>query len=329
MKYKIFITRMIPDEGIKLLRKDKRINLEIYEKDKKIPRKELLKRIKGKDIVLTILTEKVDKKFFEAAGDQLKMVANYAVGFDNIDIEEAKKRGVTITNTPCEEVCEAVAEHAISLIFALMHRIVEADEFTRSGKYSNWSPTFMLGSDLKGKTVGILGSGRIGSAVVKRLHDGFRVNIVYNDVKRNPELEKITGAKYLSKMQLLKKSDVVSIHVPLLPSTRHLISTTELKAMKKNAILINTARGPVVDEKALSKALVSGQIGGAGLDVYECEPLIDCDPTDNLELRKMPNVVLTPHTASATIEARQAMSRVAAQNILAFIRDKKPPNAVN
>ncbi len=311
-----------------MLKKNKRIHLEVYEKDQKIPRRELLRRVKGKDIILSILTEKIDKEVFDAAGDRLKMVANYAVGFDNINLKEAEKRGIIVTNAPSPEVVESVAEHTVALMFALTHRICEGDRFTRAGKYKSWGPKLLLGTDLIGKKVGIIGTGAIGSGVVRRLHDGFGVHILYNDIQRKPKLEKETGAQYRSKMQLLKQADIVSLHVPLLPSTKHLISTKELKAMKKTAYLINTSRGPVVHEKALLKALARGEIAGAGLDVYECEPLIDCDPNDNLELRKMENVVLTPHTASATIETRQAMSRTAAENILAFIKGKTPPNIV-
>ncbi len=326
MKYKVFVTRDIPSDGIEMLKKNKNIDLEIYEKDKKIPRRELLKRAKGKDIILSILTEKIDKKFFDKAGSQLKMVANYAVGFDNIDIKEAKKRKIVITNTPHENVSESVAEHTIVLMFALAHRIVETDKFTRAGKYHSWGPKLLLGTDLFGKTVGIIGTGRIGSGVVKRLHNGFDMKVLYNDINKNKQLEKETGAKFRKLDDLLKQSDFVSIHVPLLKSTRHLISTKQLKLMKETAFIINTARGPIVDETALLHALKNKQIAGAGLDVYECEPLIDCNRRDNLELKKMSNVVLTPHTASATESARQAMSRVAAENIIAFVKGKVPPN---
>ncbi len=328
MTYKVFVTRDIPDEGIKMLKKDKRVKLDVYEHDKKIPRSVLKRRVKGMDIILSILTEKMDAEIMDAAGPGLKMIANYAVGFNNVDLEAAKKRGIVVSNTPGEEISEAVAEHTIALMFALSKRLVEVDEFTRAGKYHGWGPKMFLGTDLWGKTVGIIGSGRIGSGVVHRLHDGFNMNVLYNDLRRNPKLEKETGARYRSLAQLLKQSDFVSLHVPLLPSTRHLISTKELKLMKKTAFLINTARGPVIDEKALVKALLKGEIAGAGLDVFECEPLIDCDPNDNLELRKLKNVVLTPHTASATLGARQAMSRTAAENILAFIKGKTPPNMV-
>ncbi len=326
---KIFVTRDIPDEGLKMLRKHKDIRLSIYKKDRKIPRAELLRRVKGADIILSLLTERMDKQVFEAAGPQLKMVANYAVGFNNVDVDEAKKRNIVVTNTPSLEVAETVAEHAVALIFALAHRLIEVDKFTRAGKYHGWGPKMFLGQDVAGKTLGVIGGGLIGTNLIHRLHDGFRLKILYNDIKRNPKLEKKYKAKYRSKMQLLKESDFVSLHVPLLPATRHLISTKELKAMKKTAFLINTARGPVVDELALTKALEKGQIAGAGLDVYECEPAIDCDLSDTHELRKLDNVILTPHTASATIEARQAMSRVAAKNIITFLNNKKIPNKVN
>ena len=326
MPYHVFVTRQLPDAGLKLLRAQKNIRLNIYEKDKPIPRRELLKRVKGQDIILSILTEKMDEEVFAAAGLQLKMIANYAVGFDNIDLKAAAARSIVVTNTPHPNVSESVAEHAIALIFALAHRLVESDRFTRAGKYHAWGPELLLGTDVIGKTVGIIGTGAIGQAVVRRLYDGFGVKILYHDLARNRELEKRTRARFVSLPTLLKNSDFISLHVPLLPSTRHLISTKELKLMKRTAFLINTARGPVVDELALTKALVRGQIAGAALDVYECEPFIDCNPRDHYTLKDLPNVVLTPHTASATLETRQAMGLVAAKNILAFIAGKQPPN---
>ncbi len=329
MTYSVFVTRDIPDQGLKMLAANKKIKLEVYEKNEQIPRRELLKRVKGKDIILSILTERMDKQVFDAAGPQLKMIANYAVGFDNVDLAEAQRRSIVVTNTPGDLISESVAEHTIALMFALAHRICEGDRYTRAGKYKAWGPKLLLGTDFYGKTVGIVGSGRIGTGVVRRLHDGFNMNILYADLKRNKELETSTSAKYRSFEQLLKESDFVSLHVPLLPSTKHLISTKQLKLMKKTAFLINTSRGPIIDECALLRALAKKEIAGAGLDVYECEPLIACDPTNNLELRKMDNVVLTPHTASATEETRQQMSVIAAKNILAFIQNKKPPNAVS
>lgn len=325
----VFVTRAIPDEGIKMLRANKKIRLQMYEKDVPITRKELLKRVKGKDIILSILTELIDKEVMDAAGAQLKMIANYAVGFDNVDLAEAKKRAIVVTNAVHKLVSESVAEHTIALMFALAHRICEGDRYARAGKYKAWGPQLLLGTDFYGKTVGIIGTGRIGTGVVRRLHDGFNMSILYNDVKRNDDLEKTTGAKFKTLEALLKESDFVSLHVPLLPSTRHLIGAKQLKLMKRTAFLVNTARGPIIDEKALIKVLQQKKIAGAGLDVFECEPFIACNPKDIQTLRSLENVVITPHTASATQETRQAMSRVAAENILAFINKKTPPNAVS
>ncbi len=324
----VFITRRIPSEGIALLKKHKSLKVEMYEKDQVIPRKELLKHVKGVDIILSILTEKIDAELMNAAGPSLKMIANYAVGFDNIDLKEAKKRNIIVTNAPPPEVSETVAEHTAALILALAHRIVETDQFTRDGKYKNWGPELLLGTDVYGKTLGIIGAGRIGSALAKRMSAGFGMHILYHSREPNKELETQYKAKLVSLNQLLKQSDFISLHVPLLPSTRHLIDGRELKLMKKTAFLVNTARGPVINEKALVRALTKKQIAGAGLDVYECEPLIDCDPNDTYDLRKLDNVILTPHTASATIEARQAMSRTAAENILAYLEHQTIPNIV-
>jgi glyoxylate reductase len=324
---KIFVTRDIPDQGLKLLKATKGVKLGVYKEDKAIPRPELKKQVKGVDILLSLLTDKIDAEIMDAAGPQLKMIANYAVGFDNIDLKAAAARGIMVTNAACPEISESVAEHALALIFALAHRIVETDAWTRKGKYKGWGPKMFLGMDIKGKTLGLIGGGAIGSALARRMKDGFEVKIVYTDIKRNETLE-AHGAKFLKQEELLRQADFVSLHVPLLPSTQHLISTKELKLMKKTAFLINTSRGPIVDELALVKALTKGVIGGAGLDVYEKEPLIDANPNDTYELRKLANVVLTPHTASATNEARQAMSMTAANNILAFLDGKTPPNAV-
>ena len=319
---KIFITRMIPDEGIKMLKKERGLKIEIYERDKKIPRRELLKRVKGVDIILSILTEKMDAEVMDAAGPQLKMIANYAVGFNNIDLEAAKERGITVSNAPGPEIVESVAEHTIALIMALLHRVVETDEYARKGKYKGWGPMLWMGTDLIGKKLGLIGTGKIGMGVARRLHDGFGIEILYHDLHKNKALDKM-GAKYRTKSQLLKEADIVSLHVPLLDSTRHLIDASALKKMKKTAYLINTSRGPIVHEAALARALRSKQIAGAGIDVYEHEPKI------TKSLTKLPNVILTPHTASATIETRQAVSRVAAANIIAFVNKKKLPNKVS
>lgn len=320
----VFVTRTIPDEGIQLLKKAGHKVL-IPKEDKPISRRDLLAGVKSCDALLCLLTDKIDEEVF-AAAPQLKVVANYAVGFDNIDLAAAKTYKIPITNTPAPEVSEAVAEHTFALLIALAHRIVESDAYARAKKYKGWSPNALLGTDIRGKTLGVIGLGRIGQSVVERAVNGFKMKCVYTDRKRDRAFEGRFGATFLPQDKLLEVSDFVSLHVPLLPTTRHLISTAELSLMKRTAYLVNTARGPVVDEKALLRALKTKRIAGAALDVYECEPEIDCDLTDKLELKSFPNVIMTPHTASATIEARQAMGRVAAQNILAVLAGKPPLN---
>lgn len=325
---RIFVTREIPDAGLALLRRRRNLDIGIFHKDRAIKPRELRNGVRGAEILVSLLTDRIDGTVMDAAGPGLKMIANYAVGFDNIDVKEAKRRGIVVTNAACTEISEAVAEHVIALIFALSHRIVETDRFTRHGKYHGWGPQMLLGRDVYGKTLGIVGAGAIGTALARRMRDGFDVKIVYSDVKRNAQLEELTGAKFQTLPQLLRRADFVSLHVPLLPSTKHLIGTKELKAMKNSAILINTARGPVIDEKALITALHEGEIVGAGLDVYECEPFIACSPRQIKTLRRLDNVVLTPHTASSTHGARDAMSRTVATNILAYLDGKTPPNAI-
>ncbi len=325
---RIFVTRHIPSPGIELLRSMPNVEVDSYTEDRIIPRDELLKRVAGVDILVSILTDKIDTELFDAAGPQLKMVANYAVGFDNVDVAEAKKRGIIVTNAPTPEINESVAEHAIALIFALAHRIVETDRYTREGKYHGWGPELLLGTDIAGKTLGIIGGGAIGSGIAKRMKDGFGLRILYNDLKPNPKFESDFGAEFRSKESLLQEADIVSLHVPLLPSTTHLIDRAALAMMKPTAFLINTARGPIVDETALVDALEHGKLGGAGLDVFEGEPNIAADPAIADRLRKLQNVVLTPHTASATLTTRMAMSKQVVKNIEEFLAGETPENAV-
>lgn len=325
---RIFVTREIPDAGLAMLRRRRSLTIDIFRKDRAIKPRELRWYGRGAEVLLPLLTDMIDGSTMDAIGPQLKMIANYAVGFDNIDLKAAKQRGIIVTNTPGPEIAEAVAEHVIALIFALSHRIVESDRFTRRGKYKGWGPQMLLGNDVYGKTLGIVGAGAIGASLARRMRDGFDVQILYHDVQRNTRLEVECGAKYVSLQMLLKRADMVSLHVPLLPATRHLIGAKQLAIMKPTAFLINTARGPVVDETALIHALQTGTIGGAALDVYECEPFIACSPWQIRALRRLQNVVLTPHTASATHGARDAMSRQAAVNILAYLDGKQPPNAV-
>jgi len=318
-KQRVFVTRVIPKRGIQLLRKH--FLVKVYPKDQIIPRKELLKEVKQCDALLCLLTEKIDAEVL-SANPKLKVVSNYAVGYDNIDVKVATAKGIPVCNTP-GVLEDAVAEHTFALMLAISKRIVEADQFLRAGKYKRWDPMLLLGTELKGKTIGIIGLGRIGAGVAERARKGMGVNVLYHDIKRNKQFEKEYQAKYVSLSELLKRSDFVSLHVPLLPSTRHLIGKEELKLMKKTAYLINTSRGPVVDEKALAEALKKKHIAGAGLDVYENEPKLSPG------LTKLKNTVLTPHTASATVEARTAMSELAAQNIIDVLQGRKAKFTVN
>jgi len=323
MAFKVYVTRRIPDAGLALLKKKKNFKVSVWPKSAAIPRKTLLKKVKGMDAILPLLSEKINGEVMDAAGPQLKVIANYAVGYDNIDVEAATKRGIIVTNTP-GVLTQSVAEHTIAMMMAVGRRLHEADRYIRAGKYKVWQPKLLLGMEFSGKTIGIIGAGRIGSIVAKFAHDGLGMKILYTNRSRKPKLEKKFGAKKVSKMTLLKKSDVVTLHVPLLDSTRHLIGTPEFKVMKKTAVLINTARGPVIDEKALLKALYKKEIMGAGLDVFECEPSIDCNTKDHYALRELDNVMLTPHIASATTEARDSMAVIAANNIIAVLGKKKP-----
>ena len=327
IKKTVFITRQIHKTGIKML-KDAGFKVNVYSKDKKICRRSLLEGARKADAILSLLTEKIDNKVLNINKGKLKIVANYAVGYDNIDLNTARKNKIIVTNTPSDKVAEAVAEHAFALMLALARRLPEADHFAKRGKYKGWSPTLLNGVDLYGKTLGLIGAGRIGTMLAKRANLGFNMPILYSDLQINKKLEKNFKAKRVTKEELLQKSDFISLHVPLLPSTWHFISKKELKIMKKSAFLINTARGPVVDEKELLKALTKKQIAGAGLDVFECEPSIDCDLTDKLELKTFENVILTPHIASATNEAREEMAIIAATNIINVLKGKKPISRV-
>ncbi len=328
IKPKVFITRDLPPIASKMLR-DAGFRVEQFKlSDTKITRKELLTKVRGCTAILSLLTERIDGEMMDAAGPQLKVVSNFAVGFDNIDVAAAQQRKVKVGNTPCEEVNEAVAEMAMTLVMALSRKILQADEYTKQGKYKTWDPLLMIGNSLSNKTLGIVGLGNIGSGLAHRAADGFGLKIAYYDVKRNKAFEKRYKATYMPFKKLLKESDFVSLHVPLLKSTYHLIGPSELKAMKKSAHLINTSRGPVVDEIALNKALVRGDIAGAAIDVYECEPKIDCNPHDTYELKKLDNIIMTPHIASATVEARERMAILAAQNIIAAVKGRKMPSEV-
>ncbi|HRR91479.1 MAG TPA: D-glycerate dehydrogenase [bacterium] len=317
---KVYITRRIPEPGIEMIRKEHDVEVNPY--DRVLTREELLQAVKGRDGILCLLTDKIDAEFFDAAGPQLKVVSNYAVGYDNIDVDEATKRGIVVTNTP-GVLTETTADLAWALIMSVARRIVEADKFTRAGKYEGWAPMLFLGQDVHGKTLGIVGMGRIGQAVARRAK-GFNMKVLYNDIRRIPEeLEKELNATFASMDEVIENSDFISLHTYLSPETYHLINEEKLKKMKKTAYLINTSRGPVIDEAALVKALKEGWIAGAGLDVYEFEPklvpgLAECE-----------NAVLLPHIASASVETRTKMATMAAENLLAVLAGRMPPNPVN
>ena len=316
---KIFVTRQIPEAGIKLFQ-EKGYEVEVFSRDEVISREELLANVKGRDAVLCLLTDKMNAEVFEAAGPQLKVVANYAVGFDNINLEDTKKHNVFATNTP-DVLTETVAEHAFGLILSIAQRITEGDRFTRAGKYKGWAPMLMLGNDVSHKTLGVLGLGRIGSRVAHHGARGFDMNVIYYDVKRNEAFEKEYGAEFVADPEeLLKRADFISVHVPLLPTTKHLINAKRLKMMKPTAYLVNTSRGPVIDEAALVDALKNKVIKGAGLDVFENEPQLAPGLAD------LENIILTPHAASATEETRAKMSEVAALNIIDALEGGRPRN---
>lgn len=316
---KIFITRMVPEAGIKML-KDKGYEIVVNPEDKVLTKEEL-NNLKGQnyDALFCLLTDKIDAEVMDSFGPQLKIVANMAMGFDNINVDEAKKRGIMITNTP-DVLTNTVAEHTFALMLSIAHRIPEADKFTRALKYQGWAPMLLLGNDLSGKTLGVVGLGRIGSRVAYHALKGFDMKVVYYDVKRNEDFEKEFSAVYMPLEDLLKQSDFISIHVPLLDSTRHLINAENLKLMKPSAYLVNTSRGPVIDEAALAFALANKAIKGAALDVFEFEPKI------TPELLSLDNIILTPHIASATEETRSKMSALAAANIIEALEGRTPPN---
>lgn len=318
----IYVTRKIPENGIAMLR-EKGFTLDISEKDGVLTKEELVEALKSKpyDGVLCLLTDTINGETFDAV-PTATIFANYAVGFNNIDVIEAKNRGIAVTNTP-GALTNTVAEHTMALILACTTRTAEGDRMMRAGKYEGWGPMMLLGSDLAGKTLGVLGAGRIGSRLAHHCKSGFDMDVIYYDVKRNEQFEAETGARFCATVEeVLADADVVSIHVPLLDSTKHLINAERLAMMKPTAYLVNTSRGPVIDEVALVDALKNNVIKGAGLDVYENEPKTAPGLTE------LDNVVLTPHTASATEATRGDMARLAAENLIAFFDGKTPANLV-
>ncbi len=318
MKKKVLVTRRLPDEALRLLYDTCEVELNPY--DRVMTKDELIEGIRDKEGILCLLTDTITAEVMDAAV-HLKVISNYAVGFDNVDVKAATGRGIVVTNTP-GVLTETSADLTWALLMATARRIVEADAFMRNGKYTGWGPMMLLGGDVYGKTLGLVGMGRIGCAVARRAA-GFNMRVLYYDVNRlSEDEEKALNLEYSGFDELLKEADFVSLHVPLLPSTRHLVGARELSLMKPTSYLINTSRGPVVDEKALVEALRSGKIAGAGLDVYENEP--EMAPG----LPELENVVLLPHIASASVETRTKMGIMAAQNLIAGLRGELPPNCV-
>jgi len=320
---KVFVTRPIPRTGLQLLVDAfGKASVTVSPHDRVITREELLAGVKGVDGLLPILTDTVDAAVMNAAGPQLKIIANFAVGYDNIDVAAATKRNIAVTNTP-GVLTDTTADLAWAILMCVARRISESERCLRAGKWAGWGPQFMLGVDVHGKTLGIFGMGRIGRAVARRAA-GFGMRIIYHDSARLEEAaEKHLNATYVAKETLVTESDFISIHVPFLPETTHAFGAAELKAMKKTACLINTSRGPIVDEAELASALKAGEIFAAGLDVYEQEPkvhpaLLECE-----------NAVLVPHLGSASRDTRGKMAEIAAGNIVALLKGETPPNCVN
>ncbi|MGC8954559.1 MAG: 2-hydroxyacid dehydrogenase [Fervidobacterium sp.] len=316
---KIFVTYDIPEKGINLLI-ERGYEVDVYKGEEFLSQEEMIARSKNADGIITQLRDTIDRNFIYAL-ERTKIIANYAVGYNNIDIQAAKERGIYVTNTP-GVLTDATADTAFALILAVARKIVQADKFVREGKFVGWKPKLFLGYDLFGKTLGIIGMGRIGQAVAKRAI-GFGMKIVYHNRKRlSEDVEKQFNASYLPLDELMSVSDVISIHTPLTNDTYHLINKERIALMKPSAIIVNTARGPVIDELALYEVLKEGKIAGAGLDVYENEPML----THGLE--KLENVVLLPHIGSATYETREKMSEMVAVNIIEALEGRIPPNLV-
>lgn len=317
---RVLVTQAVPQAGLDLLHTFADVDANpdegvIWSKE------ELIRRLPGHDALYCLLTDTIDAAVLDANPD-LRIVANMAVGYNNIKVEDATQRGIPVTNTP-GVLTDTTADFAWTLLMAAGRRVCEGDRFTRAGRFHGWGPLMLLGGEVNGSTLGVVGFGRIGQAMARRAH-GFNMSVLYYDTNRFDEsTERELNATFTDLDELLAKSDFVTLHVNYTPETHHLINAERLARMKRTAYLINTARGPVVDEAALAAALRDGTIAGAGLDVYENEP--DVHP----DLLKLENVVLAPHIASATWHTRNAMATMAAENIRAFFAGKRPPNIVN
>ena len=318
---KVFVARIIPDDGIRPV--VEACDARVWEDELPPPRDELLRAIEGCDGVLTLLTDRVDDEFLDRAGPNLKVVSNFAVGFDNIDVPACTKRGIPIGNTP-GVLTDTTAALAWTLLMAAARRVAEGDRYVRGGRWKTWGPMLLLGPDVHGSTLGIVGFGRIGQAVARRAM-GFGMTIIYHDLSRaDPAIEAEFGARFVTLDELLEKSDFVSLHVNLTDQTRHLMNAERLGWMKPTAVLVNTSRGPVVDQRALYDALRDGVIFAAALDVTDPEPIHTDDPLLTLD-----NCLVVPHIASASRATRGKMAAMAAANLLAGVRGERLPTPVN
>lgn len=315
---KVFVTRKIPESGINLLKDHHTVT--VSKKDKVLSKTEIIDQAQDAEGLLCLLTDTIDSEVISSLPN-LKMIANYAVGFNNVDVKVATQKKIPVSNTP-EVLTDTTAELAWALVFSVARRIVESDSFCRDGKFEGWGPMLMLGQDVTKKTLGIIGAGRIGTAMALK-SKGFNMNILYVDPEHNSVLESKLNAKKTDLTTLLSTSDIVSLHVPLTDDTYHLIGEKELDSMKETAVLINTSRGPIINENALIKALENNQIFGAGLDVYEQEPKIP------KRLKQLNNAVILPHIGSATRETRSKMADMAAENMIQGLNGKQPSNCVN
>ena len=318
-KPRVFVTRLIPEKGLEIVRDA--CDLDLWQAELPPTRQELLHHVRGVDGILCLLTDKIDGEVMDEAGPRLKVISNHAVGYDNIDVNAATARGIPVGNTP-GVLTDATADFAFALMMAVARRIPEAERYVHEGKWKTWGPMLLLGVDLKGATLGLIGFGRIGKAMARRA-SGFDMRVIYYDPKEakpEPGLQ----ARRVEFETLLKESDFISLHTPLTPDTYHLIDSEALSKMKPNAVLINTSRGPVVDPAALYEALKEKRIFGAGLDVTEPEPISPDSP-----LLMLDNIVVVPHIASASRTSRDQMAWMAAQNLVAGLKGERLPNCVN
>lgn len=320
-KPRVYVTRIIPEAGLRLVQEA--CEARVWEGETPPPREVLLEEVRGIDGLLPLLTDRIDAEVMDTAGPQLKVIANYAVGYNNIDVEAATARGILVGNTP-GVLTDTTADFAFTLLMAAARRVVEGMDYVRAGRWKTWGPTLLLGRDIHHATLGIVGLGRIGKTLARRA-TGFEMRILYYDpfVQDDPEAREL-GAEYVPLDTLYAESDFVSVHVPLTEDTHHLIDAEALKKMKRTAILINSSRGPVVDTQALYEALRDGTIAYAGLDVTDPEPI----PADH-PLLTLKNVVVVPHIASASIATRSRMAEIAAQNLIAGLRGEPMPACVN